>query len=99
MIPEPKLLITLEWHLGIPDGEKKHTTVERYTSDMHDISKIITSAVYDSELDSNIHIPMVEHFYDNEYNVYSHKTGERMCSAKVDTVLYFDNRIFKLEEI
>jgi hypothetical protein len=99
IIPEPKLLITLEWHLGIPDGEMKHTTVERYTSDTSEIRRIITETLYESELDTDTNIPMVEYFYGNEYNIYSHRTGERMATAKAETVLYFDDRIFKLEEI
>lgn len=99
IIPEPKLLITLEWHLGIPDGEKKHTTVERYTSEVSEIKDIISDAIYHSELKSEYFDSYVEYFYNNEYNVYSNKTGNRICSAKAETVLYFDDRIFKLEEI
>jgi hypothetical protein len=99
IIPEIKLLIKLNWHLGIPDGEMEHKAVERYSNRKSDIESIIRDVMYNSSLRSEYMTSDINYSYSNIYSIDSNDTGFRIATATVDTVMVFDDRVFKLQEV
>jgi len=95
-IPKFKLLITLEWSLGIPDGKLKKNKLVEYTDNEIVISKRIEEMAEEHHLIENGSRGSIQCFGD-EYYIHDYN-GNYIASAKVETVLYGHNRAFRLGE-
>jgi hypothetical protein len=95
-IPEVRLLIELEWSEHGDYYKHKHKDVFPYTDNELTIADHIEKMAEEKRLINPLGRGRVE-CYGYEYSIY--EDTDYIASAKVQTVLWFNNKAFKMEEV
>lgn len=96
---EMKTQITLDWHLGIPDGEKTYSKLFDFTDDKETLKEYALQTAIESDLTDDPELIYADDVYQLtiRYNSTHYDSGEVAAKVEVNHFLKAGNTYFKLE--